>query len=433
MRIEGNSKSDKAKRTSRTSKKGVAKKPPSLSKKRKKNDGSPAAPASMLSATSYTKKKGVITATPTFPQSSTPVSPAQDSETESVEDENVVYCICRRPDNHTWMIGCDGGCEDWFHGKCVGVRQEDEELIDRYICPNCTERAVGVTTWKPMCRRPSCNRPARLRKGAESKYCSTTCGNEFWKEQVVQDNAAGVRGYKTKKRGHEEANIENETVPNPLGGALQPQTLKSLISAVDDATAFRRLGSPEAMTPPNSRPGTSNGILDADLDFNEHEKSLFAAIEARKTKLRSFRVALKEREDFVRLTRERAGRAKERHGGKAICGYDGRLAWDEVSFQEWRECPAGQSALDKGTLSPPPEDAEKGMIKICERKSCGRHVGWAKLALQEVRFDEEHVRAEMKELLAEEERIKRQAQGRKKGLHAAREDEVDLHGWVEVV
>lgn len=51
-----------------------------------------------------------------------------------VENPDEVFCICRRPDNHTWMIGCDGGCDDWFHGKCVNIKQEDEELIERYIC-----------------------------------------------------------------------------------------------------------------------------------------------------------------------------------------------------------------------------------------------------------------------------------------------------------
>jgi COMPASS component SPP1 len=45
-----------------------------------------------------------------------------------------VFCTCRKPDNHTWMIACDGGCEDWFHGKCVNIDPEDADLIEKYIC-----------------------------------------------------------------------------------------------------------------------------------------------------------------------------------------------------------------------------------------------------------------------------------------------------------
>jgi COMPASS component SPP1 len=69
-------------------------------------------------------------------QSSTPV-PAQASSSPAPEDYEEgaeLYCICRRPDSHTWMIGCDGGCEDWFHGACVNIKQDDGDLIDKYIC-----------------------------------------------------------------------------------------------------------------------------------------------------------------------------------------------------------------------------------------------------------------------------------------------------------
>jgi COMPASS component SPP1 len=58
---------------------------------------------------------------------------AEESEDDDI-DPNELFCICRKPDNHTWMIACDGGCEDWFHGKCVDMKQADADLIDKYIC-----------------------------------------------------------------------------------------------------------------------------------------------------------------------------------------------------------------------------------------------------------------------------------------------------------
>ena len=60
--------------------------------------------------------------------------PADDGEEEDEESDNELFCICRKPDDHTWMIGCDGGCEDWFHGHCINMNQKDESLIDKYIC-----------------------------------------------------------------------------------------------------------------------------------------------------------------------------------------------------------------------------------------------------------------------------------------------------------
>lgn len=64
-------------------------------------------------------------------RSSSVVNPNDEDE----EDENSeLFCICRKPDDHTWMIACDGPCEDWFHGRCVNMNEKDGNLIDKYIC-----------------------------------------------------------------------------------------------------------------------------------------------------------------------------------------------------------------------------------------------------------------------------------------------------------
>ena len=34
-----------------------------------------------------------------------------------------VYCVCRGPDDGSFMLLCDA-CSDWFHGRCVGVARE---------------------------------------------------------------------------------------------------------------------------------------------------------------------------------------------------------------------------------------------------------------------------------------------------------------------
>lgn len=35
-----------------------------------------------------------------------------------------------------FYICCDK-CQDWFHGKCVGILQSEADFIDEYICPKC--------------------------------------------------------------------------------------------------------------------------------------------------------------------------------------------------------------------------------------------------------------------------------------------------------
>ena len=46
------------------------------------------------------------------------------------------YCICRQP-YEGFMIGCDG-CEEWYHGSCIGLSQEQAQKFDKYVCVRCS-------------------------------------------------------------------------------------------------------------------------------------------------------------------------------------------------------------------------------------------------------------------------------------------------------
>uniref|UniRef100_A0A8V5GS44 Uncharacterized protein n=1 Tax=Melopsittacus undulatus TaxID=13146 RepID=A0A8V5GS44_MELUD len=63
-----------------------------------------------------------------------------------------VYCLCRLPYDVTrFMIECDG-CQDWFHGSCVGVEEEAAADIDLYHCPKCEVLhgpSVSECLWGP--------------------------------------------------------------------------------------------------------------------------------------------------------------------------------------------------------------------------------------------------------------------------------------------
>lgn len=134
-----------------TAKKGTAKKP--APKKRKVNDQDRDSvdgrrsntPISRTSKTPGKKQESVSIAGSPAPEEKKPVpkkkkkkgpkqAVTQEGDDSDSFDENAVFCICRRPDNHTWMIGCDADCDDWYHGKCVNMHPRDADLIDRYIC-----------------------------------------------------------------------------------------------------------------------------------------------------------------------------------------------------------------------------------------------------------------------------------------------------------
>ncbi|KAF2433964.1 hypothetical protein EJ08DRAFT_582717 [Tothia fuscella] len=354
------------------------------------------------------------------------------------DDEHEEYCICRKGDNHTWMIACDGGCDDWFHGKCVDIREEDGALIDKYICPSCEEKDKGITTWLPMCRNDGCRQPARLKKGDASKYCSDTCGQEFMKKNV--DKSAGATGSTSNSKAKNRRKDSDEDM-GPRGGALRPGEIKALVTSVPDITQFRRLGegvlTPPATTSPTTSKfpdsakftnGTTNG--NSSYTFNDSEGIRIAEIAKEKEEFRKKRSLFKDKEKFVAMTREQVGKYAEREGlkPKDVCGYDRRLTWSDDRFDKWRKSKEGVTALEVNSLDPVEikEEEEKDTMDIdgetkkaengegadqhfCKRKRCERHRQWQKGSLADVRFEESMLADEMRKLEREERDIKEQA------------------------
>ena len=65
------------------------------------------------------------------PARSSSIGQGDDGESE---DDNAIYCICRKPDDHNLMIGCDGPCGDWYHTKCVNMEAGKHKLISTWYC-----------------------------------------------------------------------------------------------------------------------------------------------------------------------------------------------------------------------------------------------------------------------------------------------------------
>ena len=57
-----------------------------------------------------------------------------EEDDDDATDDGELFCICRKPDDHTLMIACDGPCEGWFHGRCVDMAAEKTKLISKWYC-----------------------------------------------------------------------------------------------------------------------------------------------------------------------------------------------------------------------------------------------------------------------------------------------------------
>lgn len=63
---------------------------------------------------------------------------------ESQQNE-VLYCICRKPDVDQFMIGCDH-CNEWYHGECIGITKQEAKKIKQFCCNACQEKNPELHT-----------------------------------------------------------------------------------------------------------------------------------------------------------------------------------------------------------------------------------------------------------------------------------------------
>lgn len=309
----------------------------------------------------------------------------EEGEEEDDDDEDSeLFCICRKPDDHTWMIACDGPCQDWFHGRCVGMDEKDGNLIDKYICPNCKSNGIGQTTWKPMCRLETCRDPARVSGSKPSKYCSDAHGQEYMrlhalKRESEETRAASIpSSTQNRKRrrnnytdhygnGEVEDNLDTAEDANTLrGGPLRAPELKSVVNGVKNIAEFRQLGEgvlspPRTVSPDDEDIKVEDGNFPATsksgISYSATEKQQLVEIAGKREVLETRKHMLDDRERFLVLVKSRAKRVleelRQKEAVKDICGFDARLAWSDAEFLAWRNSPEGQKALESRMLMAP--------------------------------------------------------------------------------
>ncbi|KAI7467817.1 hypothetical protein KC357_g6932 [Hortaea werneckii] len=471
--------------------------------KKKKTTAAAAAPANKkrkidrASETPSARKPSTLKPTATgsspAPSSIRSRSPAADGEEEEEdeefdEDEDVegsgeFYCICRKPDNGTFMIGCDGTCDDWYHGKCVGVEERDKNLIDAYYCPACTSKGEGLTTWKRICRRKGCRMPARIAgrgaKGGEksggSKYCSEECGVLYFREMVARTRGKEEQGRNRNSRrkgsvlsAQQQAFQEEEEDVGAKGGILAAGEIKALITSAKNVEDFRKLGGGVLSPPatPDKKEDKSNNIKDeanAAPAFTDTEATALETIHRQKDEARRRHGLLKDRMKFVTLVKQAAARtASERElKPKEYCGYDPRLEWTEAQFAQWRASAPGKQALELETLDvadSSTDGVENGDVTmsnthdpsnsnpdstttdqytdtsllapasvICDRKKCARHLEWGKLVVDDLRFEMGDNSDRMRGLAKAEREVRERAALRAKGAGGIGEGVVVVH------
>ncbi|KAI4725398.1 hypothetical protein E4T49_06877 [Aureobasidium sp. EXF-10728] len=438
--------------------------PPAPPKRSHKKKGVASAAVTKRSAAALAKrshKKKVVGSSTATPAQSSPAprsvrtasSPARSSPDvdgngdqhfsgdEGEEDEGGVisdtdlYCLCRKPDTGTFMIGCDGGCDDWFHGKCVNISEKWRSLIDKYICPFCTEKGLGETTWKRMCRRTGCGMPALVNK--HSKFCSDRCGQLFFRALVTEQTRQPVVDATSRSRRGQQATTDDL---GARGGLISIGELKAIVTARPTVEALHTLNNGPVSPMPGASPnGVKNEgaeddtLLSHESALNDIERERIDQITHLKATAHARHSLLRDRSRFVAMLKTVASRLADHRNVKPkdLCGYDSRLSWSEEEFDQWRASAAGQEALQIGSLPLPStedvdgdvgmsntNDPERTSSSTCMKKKCNRHYEWAKLHIEDFGFETKQNSAVIYNLQKEEEEIIERARLRAREIRA---------------
>ncbi|CAI4211193.1 unnamed protein product [Parascedosporium putredinis] len=307
-----------------------------------------------------------------------------------VESDNGPYCICRGPDDHRWMICCEK-CEDWFHGQCVDLDKDiGETLVERFICPNCTDGRLCVTRYKRMCSLEGCKKPARIYGVKDtSVFCSDEHGHQWWERMVSS---------LPRKNGSTPSSADTLTQEDFMA------LLASTLGSVDKTTGTWSLSKHPFIKGPGSdgelkNEDTQNGDVPRYLS---EEEELFVHASA------SDRYTLAEEIVQCKKMLQLLDMANDRHKAAVasgrltsdICGYDDRLDTVAVQapFAAFCKTDAGKAIFQSGSSE-----------SLRVRRP---HHGWYNMLSRTVRAQIKNLTAEAKEKLDEETDVKEAAEER---------------------
>lgn len=358
-----------------------------------------------------TKKKGIAAAkkTPKKARAAKTRAAKKDGAGDDSDDDdddetdNGPYCICRGPDDHRWMIGCEV-CEDWFHGECIEIDKDlGEKLIERFVCPRCTNGHDNYTKYKKMCSLDGCTDPARLYGGPDEKPSVFCCGEHcdtWW--------TALIRTLPTKEAMEEAVEV------------LTQEDFMGLLASAGHQGGWQLGDKPFG----NVEGLWANGLPTRPGVLSDEEQAFLQTSAAERLALGNDIVQYKKMMQLLDWASQRRQAAIELgRFTKDSCGYDERL--DVVSvkypFVAWAETAEGQAVFAAGQLGPPPPppppgdnngDADAAVRGMCEKKRCKPHNGWYKILMGAVRVLVKETTAEAAEKLEAEATLRQESEAR---------------------
>ncbi|KAK4015926.1 hypothetical protein OUZ56_030892 [Daphnia magna] len=107
--------------------------------------------------------------------------------------EEQVYCICRSSDASRFMIGCDY-CEEWYHGDCIDITEEESRFIKKFFCPKCRQRDPSLTIKYKQKKLEQCEScKGKPRQQCQYRVCLTFAPKQKKVETVAEEEEIAIK------------------------------------------------------------------------------------------------------------------------------------------------------------------------------------------------------------------------------------------------
>ncbi|KAH9497772.1 Death-inducer obliterator 1 [Dermatophagoides farinae] len=203
-----------------------------------------------------------------------------DSNFDSDDDPEKLWCICRQPYDDRFMIGCDL-CEEWFHGKCM------EKLGEDWYCPSCREdlnnkgipkeelKVHKIAEKKALERvekekrlekkRKNLSKKPRVRKDSSSKHSSAHDDDEDDDDGDDGDDSSEKQQTKSTKSRHISRSNSSRIESMKEKEEEEKRRLKKLIKASKKDLNEKR----EKLKSNNEQTTTSNHVPESTLEMKD--------------------------------------------------------------------------------------------------------------------------------------------------------------------
>ena len=318
--------------------------------------------------------------------------------------------------------------------------EHGRRFMRRKIAPGDRSNSEDDDKYPPKRKKKKTNRNSIPSQPSQPKFAPNVDGNN------EEEGTCDISGGDGHDSGYDQSHLR--------GGLLRPSELKALAYSVSSISDFRRLGSPlfangDPVDNTTKEISASNTLPQKipPIPYTPAEKAELEVLSTKRAALKRNRALLDSKEKFLSVVKARTKvvledlKAKDK-SLKDICGYDSRLSWQDEQFDAWKNSAEGIATLNSGasgslkstedndveiddanvengrkspsnlTMESGPKFDEVQMGYMCVKKRCERHRQWYKVAVQDIAFEKDKCRVEMRGVAREEKAILEGAQVR---------------------